>query len=431
MKFHFKLIILSLFFSSAYCQTYKPFDTISFDRRKLFLKEFKIRHDLKIKEIKKTYSGKISKEIEEAYKSQFEDFSRTIENKEIYFDDRIQNYAQKILTEIKNSNNSLADQNLAVYFSRDPEPNAYSIGDGTIVFNIELLKHLNDEAEIGFIICHEIAHYTLKHRDQSIEREISSRNLKETKALEKEIKKSKINRQIKSEAFAKNSIYTRKNKSRYQEFQADSLGILYFKNTRYNTASSITSLKHLSKTDVEIDSLPRVTYPKNFTTKNQKFIKEWIVMEDYSKYSYSKENTFKWDVDSLKTHPNCEQRIEKISKWLTNKKSNYYADKSFFDELKTKINYEQVYSNYYLKNYGSSLYSALKLKEKNQKDIYLKEMIASNLEALAKAKKEMKISSYIPSINPNEQTKSEQYYFNFVSNLTLSELEQLASDYKN
>ena len=431
MKPTFLIIIFTLFFCSSHGQTYKPFDTISFEKRKLFLKEFKSHYDQKIKEVKKTYSGKMSKEIEAVYKSQFEDFSRTIENKELYFDDNLQGYIQKILGEITRNNSDLKDKNLAVYFSRDPEANAYSIGDGTIVFNIELLKYLNDEAEIGYIICHEIAHYTLNHRDQSIQKEISSQNLKEAKALEKDLKKSKFNKQIKSESFAKSSVYSRKNRSRAQEFQADSLGLDYFKNTKYNTASSISLLKHLSKTDTETDSLPRASYPKNFTTKNQHFIKEWIIMEDYSKYSYSKENIFKWDVDSLKTHPDCEQRIEKITNRVKNNKTNYYTDKAFFDDLKKRIEYEQIYNNYYLKNYGLSLYDALKLKEKNPKSIFLKEIITSNLEALAKAKKEMRINSYIPSINPNEQTKSQQYYFNFVSNLTLSELEQLALDYKN
>ena len=431
MKPTFTIIVFILFFCRGYSQTYKAFDTISFEKRKLFLKEFKSHYEQKIKEVKKTYSGKMSKEIEAIYKSQFEDFSRTVENKELYFDDNLQTYIQKILNEITRNNSSLSDKKIGVYFSRDPEANAYSIGDGTIIFNLELLKYLNDEAEIGYIICHEVAHYTLNHRDQSIQKEISSQNLKEVKALEKELKKSKFNKQIKSESFAKNSVYSRKNRSRLQEFQADSLGLDYFKNTNYNSASSINLLKHLSKTDIETDSLPRVSYPKNFTTENQKFIKEWVAMEDYSKYSYSKENIFKWDVDSLKTHPNCEQRIERISKLVKNSKTNYYTDKAFFDDLKKRIEYEQIYSNYYLKNFGASLYETLKLKEKNPKSVYLREMITLNLEALAKAKKEMRINSYIPSINPNEQTKSQQYYFNFVSNLTLSELEQLALDYKN
>ncbi len=430
MKIIFTTIFI-LFLTGSYSQSYTPFDTISLEKRKLFLKEYKTRHDQKIKEVKKTYSGKISKEIQAVYTSQFEDFSRTINNKEIYFDDAIQSYIQKILNEITSTNPNLADKKIAVYFSRDSEANAYSIGDGTIIFNMELLKYLNNEAEIGYIICHEIAHYILNHRDKSIEKEVTSQNLKEAKALEKDIKKSKFNKQIKSENFAKNSAYSRKNRSRQHEFQADSLGLNYFKNTHYNTAASISLLKQLSKTDIETDSLPRATYPKNFTTKNQKFIKEWVVMEDYSKYSYSKENLFKWDVDSLKTHPDCEQRIEKIKKLVTDNKKNYYTDKAFFDDLKKRLLYEQIYSNYYTKNFGLSLYEALKLKQKNQTNIFLKEMITSNLEALAKAKKEMRINSYIPLINPNEQTKSQQYYFNFVANLTLSELEQLASDYKN
>ncbi|MEL1252879.1 M48 family metalloprotease [Flavobacterium sp. DGU38] len=424
------IMLFSLFFSSSFSQTYTPFDTISLDKRNVFLKEFKIRNDQKIKEIKNKYSGKISKEIQAVYSSQFEDFSRTINKKELYFDEKIQNYGQKILDEIIRNNADLKDQKLAVYFSRDPEANAYSIGDGTIIFNLELFKYLNDEAEIGFTICHEIAHYILNHREESIMKEITAQNSKEAKALEKDIKKSKFNKLAKSESFAKDKMYSRKHKSRIQEFQADSLGFSYFKNTHYNTASSLNLLRNLSKTDIETDSLPRVSYPKNFTTKNQKFIKDWIAMEDYSKYSYSKDNVFKWNVDSLKTHPDCELRIEKLKKLITNNKANYYTDKTFFDELKKRINYEQIYSNYYIGNYGQSLYEALILKEKTPKNIFLRDMIGLNLAALAKAKKEMRINSYIPLINPNEQTKSQQYYFNFVSNLTLSELEQLASDYK-
>jgi len=426
------IIIFILFSISSHSQTYTPFDTISFDKRNLFLKEFKTRHDQKLKDMKKIFSGKVSKDMEGIYTSQFDEFSRTIENKELYFNESIQNYLHKILYEITNNNPSLQDKKITVYFSRSTEPNAYSIGDGTIILNMELLRYLNDEAEIGFTICHEIAHYILNHRDKTIQKQILAQNLKEVKNAEKEIRKSKFNKQIKSEYLAKNSIYSKKNRSRYHEFQADSLGLVFFKNTHYNITSSINLLKELSKTDIELDSLPKASYPKNFTTKNQKFLSEWLVMEDYSKYTYSKEHIFKWNIDSLKTHPDCEQRIEKINKQIVfSKKTNFYTDKPFFDALKKRIEYEQVFNNYYIGNYGVSLYDALKLKERDSKNIFLKQMIGLNLEALAKAKKEMKFNSYIPLINPIEQTKSEQYYYNFMSNLTLTEIQNLAKDCKS
>lgn len=425
------LLLFFISFSSGFCQRYLPFDTVSLKKRNDFLKEFKNRYNTKTNEVRKEFSGKIKKEIEDVYKNQWEDFVRTVNKKEIYFDESLQLYANKILVEIAKQNPELAKQKIELYFSRSSEPNAYSIGDGTIIFNLELIKYVNDEAELCFVICHEIAHFILNHRDKSIETFVFNKNSKDTKAAEKDIRRSKYNKQVKSEKLAKNSIYSRKNKSRTHEFQADSLGLVFFKNMKYNAISSVNLLKNLSKTDIELDSLPQNSYPKNFTTKNQKFIKAWLETEDYSKYNYTKNKYFKWNVDSLKTHPNCEQRIEKIEKLVTDKKTNYFVDKSFFDELKKRIAFEQVYNYYYMEEYGKSLYESLKLKEKSTKDVFLTGLIALNLEVLAKAKKEMRLNAYIPLVNPIEHTKSQQYFFNFISNLTLSEFEQLAADYKS
>jgi predicted Zn-dependent protease len=424
------LLLIFILCLNSYSQSYQPFDTISLQNKKAFLKELENRHDEKIKQIKKDFSGKISKGIEAVYTDQWEDFSRTVKKNEIYFDKELQNYADKIIAEIKATNPEINKKKITMYFSRDSEPNAYSIGDGTIVFNLELLKYLDDEAEFTYVICHEIAHFILNHRDNSIQTNVLNQNDKEIKKAEKEIKKSKYNKQLKSEKLAQSSIYSRKNRSRLHEFQADSLGLVYFKKMKYNSFASVNMLKNLSKTDIELDSLPQKSYPKNFTTKNQKFLKEWLVSEDYSKYNYSKEHFFKWNVDSLKTHPDCDQRIEKIKKEVTDKKSNYNIDKSFFNELKGRVDFEQVFNYFYMEEYGRSLYETLKLREKNPKNTFLTKMMALNLESLAKAKKEMKLNSYIPLINPIEQTKSEQYYFNFMSNLTLSEFQQLAADYK-
>ncbi len=418
-------------YSFSYSQTYKPFDTVSVENRKVFLNEYEIRHKQKLKEVKKAFSGKISEQIEKAYISQFEDISRATKYKELYFDANMQSYLQNILLEITLSNPILQNQNIRVYFSRNTNPNAFSIGDGTVVVNTELLKYIDDEAELSFVICHEIAHFILNHRDSSIQEYVIKQNGDEVKKAEKDIKKSKFNKQSKSEKLAQATIYSKKYRSRTQEFQADSLGLAYFKKMKYNNIASIKLLKNLSETDIELDSLPQKSYPKYFTTKNQKFLKEWLVSEDYSKYNYSKEQFFKWNVDSLKTHPDCEQRIARIKPEVTDNKKNYSIDKAFFDELKKRIAFEQVFNYYYMEEYGQSLYETLKLREKASNDKFLIQMTTLNLEALAKAKKELKYNNYIPLINPKEQTKSQQYFFNFMSNLTLTEIQNLADDYKS
>lgn len=216
-------------YSFSYSQTYKPFDTVSVENRKVFLNEYEIRHKQKLKEVKKAFSGKISEQIEKAYISQFEDISRATKYKELYFDANMQSYLQNILLEITLSNPILQNQNIRVYFSRNTNPNAFSIGDGTVVVNTELLKYIDDEAELSFVICHEIAHFILNHRDSSIQEYVIKQNGDEVKKAEKDIKKSKFNKQSKSEKLAQATIYSKKYRSRTQEFQADSLGLAYFK----------------------------------------------------------------------------------------------------------------------------------------------------------------------------------------------------------
>ncbi|NRS89773.1 putative Zn-dependent protease [Flavobacterium sp. 7E] len=427
-----KFLPFLLFFTLiSYSQTYTPFDTTSVAKKKLFLEELKARKDLKIKLIKQDFSGKISREMIAVYDSQFDDFSRNVNENELYFDEKLNAYATKIVSYIKEKNTELNGTAIKVYFSRNSEANAYSIGDGTIILNMGLIAYAKEESEIIFTICHEIAHFILDHRGQSIEKNIVNLHSKENEEKEKEIKKSKFNKQIKAQALAKNTIYSRKSKSRMNEFQADSLGFIYFKKLQYNTATSLKLLEHLSNSDEELDSLSLKAYPKYFNTKNQKFIPQWMVREDFSNYSYSKESVFKWDVDSLKTHPNCDERIARLKNLVVDKKSNFYIDKEFFKNLKDRMSYEQVFNQYYLKEYGKSLYSTLKQKETHPKDKFLDNMMASNLDALAKAKKEMRMNTYVPLIDPTEHTKSQQYYLNFISNLTLSELERLATDYKN
>lgn len=422
---------LQTYFFDAFSQSYTPIDTANIVENKLFLLGFKARHKLNIDDIKKQYSGETKKKIQKIYEDQFESFSKDIIKGEIYFEKKNQEYLNKLLQEVITSNPDLKKLKININFSRATSPNAYSVGDGTLVVHMDLLNNLNTEGELVSVICHEIAHYKLDHRNKSIQKHVEKLTSKETKKEEREINALRYNKQKRAEKFIQNVVYSRKSKSRIHEIEADSLGFIFFKNTKFSAIHVTNSLKVLEESDIEKDSLVESDYKKFFTTKNQKFFSEWMEMEDFSKYHYSKEHLFKWSVDSLKTHPDCAERIETLLLNKTQSKPEYAIDVTSFKELKFKSKYESVYNYYFFKEYGYSLYETLKLLKIKKTDPFLTKMIYENLAVLSKAKKEMKLNTYIPSINPKEQTNSQQRFFNFINNLTLKELENLTNDYRN
>ena len=332
---------------------------------------------------------------------------------------------------IVEANPELKKNKMNIHFSRATNPNAFSVGDGTLVVHLDLLNSLDTEGELVSVLCHEISHFTLDHRNKSIKKHVDNLTSKETKQEEREINRLKYNKQKRAEKLIQNVVYSRKSKSRIHELQADSLGYVYFKNTKYNPVHFNNVLKNLTKADFERDSLEVKDYRTFFTTKNQKFVEDWLVMEDFSKYHYTKEHYFKWNTDSLKTHPDCAERIKQIEQFQSkNTTKEFELDAAAFKTLKQQATYELVANYYYFKQYGYSLYEALKLLKHNPKDGYLLRMTALNLKKLANAKSIMKLNSYIPSINPNEQTLSEQRFYNFMNNLTQNELTRIAIDYQ-
>ncbi len=425
------LIFFLLMLKNLSSQNYVPIDTLAISEKAIFKKDFETRHKLNIESVKDDFSGDLKRKMVAIYQDQFDDFVKELDKGSLYFQKENQDYLEKILLHIIASNPDLKSKKILIYFSRDTNANAYSIGDGTLVINLELLKHLETEGELAGVICHEISHYTLNHRNKSVTTYIKNLLSNETKKEEREISRLKYNKQKRAEKLIKNVVYSKKNKSRNHELEADSLGLNYLKKTKYNQINFLSLLKRLETSDEEKDSLIEADYKKYFTTKNQKFIPDWMIMEDFSQYRYSKENILKFNIDSLKTHPDCKTRIEKITILKPiDTKTDFSINAEFFKKLKNISQYELIANYYRSKEYGYCLYETLKLLKYKENDTYLLKMMSKSFTQLAKSKKEMRLNTYIPSVNPKEQTKSQQQFFNFITNISNSEMERLQKDFE-
>ncbi len=418
--------------NKSFSQIYIPIDTTKNDIHKSFVADFTSKHKKAINLIKDEFSGDFRREISKLHEAQFEEILKDFNKGEVYFEEDNQKYLNDLLGIILKFNPELNNQGIKVHFSRETNPNAFSIGDGNIIVNLNLLKITQNEGELVSVLCHEIAHYILRHREKSYKKNVENITSKEFKKEVRDIASSKYNKQKRAQNLFKEVLYTRKSKSRIHEIEADSLGITYFNKTNFNPKYAIDLLSNLANSDVEKDGLVEQDLRFFFTTKNQNFIEEWLVKEDFSGYKYNKEHLLKWNIDSLKTHPDCEERIKEIevSNNIISTK-NFQLNSNAFNNLKKIAHYETVANLYYFKKYGYSLYEALKLLKIKKDDSYLLKMVSENLIMLEKSKKEFKLNKYIPKINPNEQSDSEQLFINFMNNLTLKELETLSTDYIN
>ena len=414
-------------------QSYKPYDTVSHNYKKSFLLGFKNRYLKKEKEVKSKFRGKKKKELLKMYKEQFDELKENFDKGELYYEKKNREYLHKILNHIIKYNPELKKHKFYLEFSRMPEPNAYSIGDGTLIIDFDLINFLDNEAQLASVISHEISHYLLHHREKSYEKHVDIVLSKNYRKKIKNIKKTSYNRQSKAESLLKGIVYSKRHKSRKHEYQADSLGLLLFSHTKYNPEEFVNALKKLDSVDVDKDSLSVDFLKKFFSTKHQKFNPEWLEIEDFSEYQYSKDKN--WDIDSLKTHPNIKNRILKVEKLikkhnLKNSNSDFAVDSKFYNDLKRRSVYEQIFTYYYLKEYGQGLYRTLIGLQKNPDDKFLQKMFIKFFEKLNKAKKEFRLGRYVPTINPKKQTDSEQLFINFIDNFSDIEFDRLNKDFK-
>ncbi len=437
MKSTRQIIPFFIFFFALHLnaqKTYKPLDTLPKTYLKKFLSGLEKRHNKDLNYIKSHFKGKQRRYLKEIYNSQYESLKEDFENGELYYNFSNSQYLKKIFAEILKDNPRYKKLKLYPEWSRSTIPNAYSVGDGTIIINLELLNSVENEDQLAFILAHELSHYILKHREKSYESFIKRITSKAYKQKEKEVFSNRWGRENRAEKLLKSEVYSRMHISRKDELEADSLGFILLANTPYNIKEAIRSLEIMDTVDKEKDSLSKNFLKKFFNTPHQKFNPEWFQQEDFSEYTYQ-DSDKRWNIDSLKTHPNCQNRILALNRIQNNKKlkaksQNFSIDNKKFNELKNRAKYEKI-NNLFLKyEYGIGLYETLKLLQKEPQNKYLLKMTYKFIKKLSDAKKDMRLSSYVPTINPKNQTKSQQMFINFLFNLSENEWINLEKDFR-
>ena len=348
-------------------------------------------------------TGDKKKYYEEIYNDRFETLEKYFTDSLVITEKETNDYLQLIVGEIVKQNTALQKLNMRVLFLRAWWPNAACYGEGTVLFNIGLFNRLHNEAEIAFVLCHEIAHQYFNHPNASINKYVETVYSKEFQEQLKKIKNSEFDKRKQVEQLTKKTSFNSRKHSRDFESQADSMALAWLSNTAYNPHAAIDCLAILDSVDNDkynIAANPQLFF--NFP--DYPFQQGWIKEENsfFSRMATAQKEENKLLADSLKTHPDCAKRIAFLQSKFDFSKSYtkahfVVADSGRFVQFQNLFDYEIVDYTFYHRSISRSLYNSLQMLQYFPGNEYLTINVGKCLNEIYKAQKNHELGKLVDS----------------------------------
>lgn len=373
------------------------------------------------------------KEYEEIYKSHFEQIEKIISSKSVVTAKEAYYYLQQILARIVQANPVLKADDLRIFFTRDWWPNAYSMGDGSIAINAGLVIHLQNEAELAFVLCHELAHYYKSHTLEAVNQYVSITGSPEFQKKLKALSKQDYGVNKELEKLSRNLIFNSRQHSRNREAEADIQAFTFFKNTGYN-ATGIVSLLQLLDTVDKATVFPALHVQAMFHTESYPFKKKWIQEESaiFSKMNEQTSQEEANEADSLKTHPGCTARIAALKDSVDTQKNgrDFLIDATYFAKLKEELFLEMAEYSFHSGNISRNLYYNLLLLQQQKQTQLAAFFIARDLNKLYEQQKNHKAGLLLDTENKFYPTDY-NLLLRFLNRVRLDELAQVTHAFCN
>lgn len=273
-------------------------------------------------------------------------------------------YIQKLVDKLKAADPALQGLDLRVVFSRDWWPNAVSMGDGTISINAGLVFFMQSEAELAFVLGHEIAHYYLNHTSEAIRKMIEEANTDFFKSELKRVQSLEYGKNRELDMIATKFLFSTRFHRRENESEADAFAMNLLVKAGYSGQAAEQTLLLLDQVDDTCFFDPAgARLDKLFDFPEYPFRKRWIQKKSaiFEALSTEPEDEEKIRLDSLKTHPDCQVRIQQLKPFIEKtigKGENFLVDSAYFHQLRHALFYEIMEHCYETGQLGRSLYYA-------------------------------------------------------------------------
>lgn len=297
-------------------------------------------------------------EIDDENKDEYAKFSifaldNILKSGYVLYGDTMTNFVRKVADKLLENDPKLRNE-LQFYVLKNNITNALCTGPGVIFITTGLIAQVENEAQLAYVMAHEIVHFKEDHNQKSY-------NERTKDNLETSITYASL------VDFYKD-----------HEFEADAKALSLYHAAGYskneiNTVFDVLMYSYLTFDEIDIDSTffanPNIYVPHSYFPEKKNPI---LAFEDYD--------------DSKSTHPNIRKRKDAIADELR-KYDQWQDNKSFIDEeafkyIQNIARFETVRENTLLGNYVEALYEIYILEKQFPHNEYLKTtkaMVWSNM----------------------------------------------------
>ncbi|MCW3082774.1 MAG: hypothetical protein JWP12_140 [Bacteroidetes bacterium] len=283
----------------------------------------------------------------------------------ILLNEELSTYVNNVVDKLLKSDPELRSK-LKIYVTKVPEMNAYCMGKGYLFVNAGLLAKMENEAQLAYVLAHEISHFVKMHNFNTYA---------EFKKIDKDYKKQTFeDRQIQKFTFSKEN-----------ESEADTYGFELFKKSDYSPAEALASFDALKHYDLPFENIPFDTTffnDSNFKIPSVYFLTKLQPVNEDEAVD-----------DSKSTHPNIQRRKENIAAllegYLQNDAAGQQGKKKFlvseneFFKARDVARFEECRLFLIERSYLYSIFSAYILLKKYPENVYLQKVISKSLFAMA------------------------------------------------
>lgn len=423
-------IILLFSFSHTHSQNYTSYsgfkdDTILLSRMQKSMQQKFAKDSIEV-------TGEYKKKIQKFYREQLNFLNDMFVYRLIVTSVSANKYLDDIVNEIVKKNPVLQPLNPRPMLLRDWSPNAFTTGDGTIVFNLGLFTRMNNESQVAFVLCHELAHLYLGHRDKAINQYVNTVYSDDFQKELKKIKKDEYEKNKRLDALEKGIVFTSSRHSRQHESESDSMALVFMSNTFFDTHQSLTALALLDIIDENALEMENIL-KKHFSFPDFLFKENWLKKEQGFFGGSSKSEVDKKMADSLKTHPDCISRIKSLTPAVDKisvQNKLFPISETSFKQQQDTLKYEMIELLWRKEYISRALFEALQLLESRPGDIYLMGTVGACLNKIYTYQKEHRLGKIID--NPSPYIKKDyNTLLKFIEALRLDEIAGIAYHFLN
>ena len=140
----------------------------------------------------------------------------------------------------------------------------------------------------------------------------------------------------------------------------------------------------------------------------------------------------KLNKDSLKSHPEVTLRINNLKKIFPELKVEVADEKASesYAVLEKIAGTEALPNFYHSEDYGVGIYTSLQFLQDGEEEKYYKSWLGKCFSKIYEARKNYKLNRYLDRVDPKNQSESYQQFLNFMWNLSLDEIKNIADYYQ-